>query len=219
MARPFQYRPPQSPYLEIIHKDKSFIVLNKPSGLLSVPGRAAGHDDCLEARVKHFFPNARTVHRLDMATSGVIVLALNADSHRNLSIQFERRKTTKFYYAKVWGHVEGSSGTIDLPLICDWPNRPKQIVDHENGKPSQTDWEVISKDETSTLVKLTPLTGRSHQLRVHMLSLGHPILGDEFYAHDDAYEASDRLMLHAHNLGFHHPDSGEFVEFEAPCSF
>lgn len=218
-----------NPYLDIIYQDKDILVLNKASGLLSVPGRLPEHQDCLQNRVQRVLPTATIVHRLDMATSGIIIMALNKPAHVFISRQFEQRKTQKSYIARVFGHVKEELGSVDLPLICDWPNRPKQKVDHENGKQSLTHYKVLSYDKIasidtsseidSTLVELTPITGRSHQLRVHMLALGHPILGDRLYAHEQALEVSPRLQLHAQNLSLTHPVSGEMLSFVAPCPF
>jgi len=225
----FIYEPPMSPYIDIIFQDKDIVVLNKSSGLLSVPGRLPEHQDCLQNRVQRVLPTATIVHRLDMATSGIIIMALNKPAHVFISRQFEQRKTKKSYIARVFGHVKEPEGSVDLPLICDWPNRPKQKVDHENGKQSLTHYQVLSYSEPSpenglsesesTLVELTPVTGRSHQLRVHMLALGHPILGDRLYAHDQALTVSPRLQLHARNLSLAHPVSGELLAFSAPCPF
>lgn len=221
--QPF-YDPPQDA-LEALHCDADILVFNKPSGLLSVAGRAAEHSDCLEARAQKQFPDAKIVHRLDMSTSGLMVMAMNAQAHKNLGLQFEKRRVSKTYIARVWGHIEEDAGRIDLPLRCDWPNRPLQMVDHELGKPAQTDWEVLERETCGvTRVKLMPITGRSHQLRVHMLELnkqngGHVILGDDLYAHNDAREAANRLQLHAESLSFTHPSSGEKVSFHAPCIF
>lgn len=219
MIGAFVYEPPTDPFLSVIHVDDDILVLNKPSGLLTVPGKAAEHSDCLEARAQEEFPSARIVHRLDMDTSGVVIMAMHADAHRHLGLQFERRHTSKTYVADVFGAIESEQGEIDLPLRCDWPNRPKQMVDHEQGRKALTKWRVIDRTETSTRVELTPITGRSHQLRVHMLELGHPILGDRFYASGDALEASERLQLHALSLTIHHPTGGECVTFEAPLPF
>ncbi len=215
----FVYDPPTNPWLEVLHEDDELLVLNKPSGLLSVPGKAAEHSDCIEARARAEFPDARIVHRLDMDTSGVIVLARNAAAHRHLGLQFERRKTQKTYVARVWGHLQEEEGEVDLPLICDWPNRPKQMVCHTNGKPAQTRWQVIGRDAVTSRVRLFPRTGRSHQLRVHMLAMGHPILGDRFYAEGAALTASDRLMLHAEELTLHHPNGGALTTFRSKCPF
>ena len=219
----FIYQPPMSPYLDIIYKDDDLVVINKGSGLLSVPGRLPEHQDCLQNRVSRVLPNATIVHRLDMATSGIILMALNKPAHVDISRQFEKRLTKKSYIARVCGEVKESNGSIDLPLICDWPNRPKQKVDYDQGKKALTYWRVISIDErqgeVSTLLELTPITGRSHQLRVHMLALGHPILGDRLYAHDRALNVSQRLQLHAQVLEIAHPVNGEKRVFTAPCPF
>ena len=157
-------------------------------------------------RIQQQFPDAESVHRLDMSTSGVIVVALTKAAERELKRQFRERETKKVYIARVWGRVEEDYGIIDLPLICDYPNRPKQKVCHETGKKALTQYEVMSwDDDGTTRVKLRPITGRSHQLRVHLLALGHPILGDKFYAHPQALAAADRLQLHAQELSFYHP--------------
>lgn len=214
----FTYDPPNDP-LDIIYKDDNFLVLSKPAELLSVPGRKEEHQDSLELRVKAEFPEARIVHRLDMSTSGLIIMARNAEAHRNLGLQFERRKTKKVYIARVWGVVEQDKGSIDLPLICDWVNRPLQMVDYENGKSAQTDWEVLERNNEVTRIALYPVTGRTHQLRVHMAEIGHPILGDDFYANEPAFKAEDRLQLHAHKLMVYHPNGGAQIWFESPCPF
>ena len=225
----FIYQPPMSPYLDIIFQDDDILVLNKSSGLLSVPGRLPEHQDCLQNRVQRVLPTATIVHRLDMATSGIIIMALNKPAHVAISRQFEQRKTQKSYVARVFGHIKAHQGSVDLPLICDWPNRPKQKVDHENGKQSLTHYQVLgysdlpagnkSSGGESTLVELTPITGRSHQLRVHMLALGHPILGDRLYAQGQALSASERLQLHARNLSLAHPVTNELLSFVSPCPF
>ncbi len=215
----FIYQPPMSPYLDIVYQDADLVVLNKGSGLLSVPGRLPEHQDCLQNRVQRVLPTATIVHRLDMATSGLIVMALNKPAHVAISRQFEQRKTKKSYIARVYGKVEKQTGSVDLPLICDWPNRPKQKVDHENGKKSLTHYQVLTFEENSTLVELTPITGRSHQLRVHMLALGHPILGDRLYAHEQALTISPRLQLHAQMLTLAQPTTGEAITFTSDCPF
>ncbi len=215
----FIYQPPMSPYLDIIYQDEDLVVLNKNSGLLSVPGRLPEHQDCLQHRVQRVLPTATIVHRLDMATSGIIILALNKAAHIAISRQFEQRQTKKRYFARVYGQINNEEGSVDLPLICDWPNRPKQKVCHEQGKKSLTHYRVVNYLNDSTLVELTPITGRSHQLRVHMLSLGHPILGDRLYAHKQALAASNRLQLHAQMLTVSQPSTGETLEFTSPCPF
>jgi len=213
------YNPPMTPYLSIVYQDDDLLIVNKPSGLLTVPGKDPKHADCLISRVNRVFPTAKIVHRLDMATSGIICLAMHKEAHRNLSIQFQDRKTAKRYIARVFGKLDQQTGSVDLPLICDWPNRPKQMVDHDNGKPSLTHFKVIEREQSSTRVELTPITGRSHQLRVHMLSLGHPILGDKLYAHPEAFAMAPRLQLHAEMLTLAHPVSGETLIFEAAPEF
>ncbi len=215
----FIYNPPIDPILDIVHEDDEIIVLNKPSGLLSVPGKHEDHKDCLESRVQDSFAGASTIHRLDMDTSGLLVMARHKEAHRYIGYQFERRLTAKTYIACVLGIVKDDQGTVDLPLICDWPNRPKQKVDHEVGRSAQTHYEVIDRGDNETRVKLTPVTGRSHQLRVHMLALGHPILGDRFYGEGEALARAPRLMLHAKLLTIRHPGTKEMVTFEAPVPF
>lgn len=215
----FIYRPPMSPYLDIVYQDNDIVIINKGSGLLSVPGRLPEHQDCLQNRVCRVLPTATIVHRLDMATSGIMLMALNKNAHVNISRQFEKRQTQKRYIARVYGVLEQSEGEVNLPLICDWPNRPKQKVDREKGKPAKTQYQLIQQNEESALVALTPITGRSHQLRVHMLSLGHPILGDRLYAHDKALTVADRLQLHAEQLTITHPVTDEPMIFNARCSF
>lgn len=213
------YNPPTDPFISIIYQDDAMVILNKPSGLLSVPGKALAHKDCLERRVKIVFPTATIVHRLDMATSGLMIMALTKPAHREISRQFQHRETQKQYIARVYGNIEQSQGSIELPLICDWPNRPKQMVCHERGKHALTHWQVLERQTDQTRVLLKPVTGRSHQLRVHMLSLGHPILGDRLYAHPDALNKAQRLQLHAQWIKFNHPVSLSPVEFFCPAPF
>ncbi|WP_373236855.1 pseudouridine synthase [Cohaesibacter celericrescens] len=213
------YAPPLEPYLSVLHQDLNIAIVDKPSGLLSVPGKAEEHWDCLEYRAQRVLGDSRIVHRLDMDTSGLMVLARDHFSHKGLGRQFEKRKIEKSYVARVWGVMAQDEGSVDLPLICDWPSRPKQKVCFERGKSAQTHWQVLDRDERSTLVRLTPHTGRSHQLRVHMLSLGHVIMGDRFYATGDALQSSDRLLLHAERLRLIHPVNSDWIEFESPCPF
>ncbi|SIO47978.1 ribosomal large subunit pseudouridine synthase A [Rhodovulum sp. ES.010] len=211
------YAPPDTP-LEIVHQDHELLVVNKPSGLLSVPGKGAHLADCLLARVLAAFPEALLVHRLDRDTSGVMVFALTPPAQRHLGLQFEKRQVRKTYAARVWGRLEPKTGTVDLPLIVDWPNRPCQKVDHDTGKPAVTNWRVQRHEGETTRVRLSPRTGRSHQLRVHMKELGHPILGDPFYA-EGAARAAPRLMLHAEELRLRHPDGGRGMSFRVRCPF
>jgi tRNA pseudouridine32 synthase/23S rRNA pseudouridine746 synthase len=217
---PRPYRPPTEPFLDVVHQDEDLLVINKPSGLLSVPGKREGLQDCVASRAAERYPGARVVHRLDMDTSGILVLAMSSAAHRHLGLQFERRHVSKTYVARVQGHMGGDEGTIDLPLRCDWPNRPKQMVDPIEGRKAVTHYKVLSRDEDGTTrVELYPVTGRSHQLRVHLLSLGHPILGDTLYATGEALHAASRLQLHAERLELHHPQGGDRITYRAPVPF
>jgi tRNA pseudouridine32 synthase/23S rRNA pseudouridine746 synthase len=214
------YRPPQHAGLDILYCDESLLVLNKPSGLLSVPGRGEGKADCLASRVQAEYPDALVVHRLDMSTSGILVMARGIEAQRRLSRAFETRQTEKKYLALVAGCLEGE-GEVNLPLITDWPNRPRQMVDFERGKPALTRYLVLGYDAALdvTRVELTPVTGRSHQLRVHMRELGHPILGDELYAQPEWVARSERLLLHATYLSIPHPFTGQPLHLHAAAPF
>ena len=204
----------------ILYEDDDLLAVSKPAGLLSVPGRHPANRDSLISRIQQQYANALIVHRLDMATSGLMLIARNKDSHRRLSQQFERRQITKQYHAVVSGCVASAQGIIDLPLACDWPNRPRQEVNFEYGKPAQTAYRLIEvTPEGNSLMRLMPITGRSHQLRVHMAAIGHPILGCEFYAHDAAKCQADRLMLHACHLQFAHPNGGKVMTFTLDSGF
>ncbi|ARU03034.1 pseudouridine synthase [Yoonia vestfoldensis] len=211
------YTPPQDA-LVVLHHDHQVLLVDKPSGLLSVPGKGPDLADCLITRVQRVFPDALLVHRLDRDTSGVMIFALTPHAQRHLGLQFENRQTKKTYVARVWGEIADKTGTVDLPLIVDWPNRPLQMVDHENGRAAVTDWRVVRVGDGETRLRLMPKTGRSHQLRVHMLALGHPILGDPFYATGPARDYP-RLMLHSETLQFRHPDGGQGMRITAPCPF
>ncbi len=211
------YAPPNDP-LTLLHEDHEIVVVDKPAGLLSVPGRGAHLADCLLSRVQAAFPTALLVHRLDRDTSGVMIFGLSPHAQRHLSAQFEARKARKTYIARVWGDLQPKEGQVDLPLIVDWPNRPRQKVCHATGKPALTDWRVMRRSAGETRVKLTPKTGRSHQLRVHMLALGHPILGDPLYAEGPAAD-HDRMMLHSQELRISHPESGRGMGFRAALPF
>ncbi|MDF3605180.1 pseudouridine synthase [Paracoccus sp. DMF-8] len=208
--------PPDAP--RIIHHDHEILVVDKQAGLLSVPGKGEDRADCLIGRLRAIFPQVLLVHRLDLDTSGVMIFALTPHAQRHLGLQFEKRQTKKTYVARLHGRLQPATGTVDLPLIVDWPNRPVQMVDHENGRPAQTDWRVVKASDTETRVRLMPLTGRSHQLRVHMLSLGHPILGDPLYATGAARD-HPRLMLHAESLRIRHPDGGVAQSFSSSVPF
>lgn len=207
--------------LPLLHQDQAVLVVDKPAGLLSVPGRGPDKADCAAARMQRQFPDALVVHRLDMGTSGLLVFARGPEAQRLLSRSFEARQTDKRYEALVWGLVESDEGQIDLPLICDWPNRPRQMVSHELGKPSTTRWRVLVRDTTlnQSRLALQPVTGRSHQLRVHLQALGHPILGDDLYAHSAARTAAPRLMLHACRLSLPHPVTGATLVVESDVPF
>jgi tRNA pseudouridine32 synthase / 23S rRNA pseudouridine746 synthase len=211
----YVYAPPPGDPV-ILQADDAVLVVVKPEGLLSVPGKGPDKADCLIARLQRLYPRVLLVHRLDTDTSGVMVFARTADAQVSLAGQFERRETDKTYVARVAGVVARDAGTVDLPLIVDWPNRPRQHVDHATGRAAVTDWRVIGRGAEETRMHLFPRTGRTHQLRVHMAEIGHPILGDPLYA-----PPSDqpRLMLHAERLGFRHPVTGAAVEFLAPCPF
>ena len=211
------YNPPLDA-LVVVHQDHELLLVDKPSGLLSVPGKGEHLADCLIARVQAVFPDALLVHRLDRDTSGVMVFAMTRHAQRHMNLQFEKRQMKKTYLARVFGRVEEKTGTVDLPLIVDWPNRPLQHVDFENGKQAITDWRVLKYEENATRMRLFPQTGRSHQLRVHMREIGHPILGDPFYATGEA-RAAPRLMLHAESLRLSHPDGGRGQTYKAKSPF
>lgn len=214
------YRPPAEK-LQIHYSDGDLLVVDKPAELLSVPGRRPEHRDSLLTRLQQQYPEILIVHRLDMSTSGLLILALNAQSHRDLSRQFEQRQVKKNYLAVVDGKLKPQAGQIDLPLICDWPNRPRQRVDHTQGKTAHTAYRTQSYDPASdsSRVELTPTTGRTHQLRVHMLALGHPILGDDLYGDSRTYDKADRLLLHASGLEFRHPSTAERLGFTSEAPF
>ncbi len=205
----------------IVHADAHCVVVCKPSGLLAVPGRGEAGRDCLSERVRSEYADALIVHRLDMATSGLMLLARGAGPQRTLSIAFARREVHKRYVAVAAGQMTTSEGEIDLPLAADWPNRPRQQVDAIRGKPSLTRYRVLEIDDAcdTTRLELEPVTGRAHQLRVHLLALGHPILGDALYATAEIQAAAARLLLHASSLGFAHPVSGEPMSFDSPPPF
>lgn len=217
----FVYTPPHDPWLDIVYQDEAIIVLNKPSGLLSVPGRLPEHHDSIAVRVINQFEEAHVVHRLDMATSGILLMALTKDAQRHISRQFQRRTTDKHYIARLEGIPTSTNGSVDLPMRCDWENRPRQIIDFDQGKPALTHWKILSVNETqnTATVLLKPVTGRSHQLRLHSLALGTPILGDELYASEAGVNAVEHLQLHAEMLTITHPTTQKQVTFTAPAPF
>ncbi|MBM4101366.1 MAG: RluA family pseudouridine synthase [Phycisphaerae bacterium] len=204
-----------------VHVDAHLIVIEKQHGLLSVPGIGEAKADCIARRVAEDFAGARIVHRLDRDTSGLMVLGLNASSHRALSMQFEARSVRKEYEALVGGHCAEEHGVIDLPIAKDPANPPRQRIDHEHGRPSVTAWRVVERltSPTRTRVRLDPRTGRSHQLRLHMRTIGHPMLGDDLYAPDDLLRLAPRLCLHATLLEFTHPATHERLVFQSPAPF
>ncbi|MCF6253894.1 MAG: RluA family pseudouridine synthase [Thiomicrorhabdus sp.] len=203
----------------IQYADNDIVIANKPSGLLSVPGRGPEKQECLASHLLLLYPTIKIVHRLDMDTSGLMVLALNAESHRHLSRQFQERETSKTYHAICAGIPSQQQGTIKLPMRCDWEKRPLQMIDFKQGKSAETHWKVIQQNSDTFLVELTPITGRSHQLRLHMKSLGHPILGDNLYADPISLTQSNRLLLHATTLSFQHPKSQEALTFTVTNHF
>lgn len=219
MADTFTYTPPTEPWLDILYQDKDIIVLNKPSGLLTNPGRGSHLADCLLSRVQAEFALAQLVHRLDLSTSGVVVIALRRKAERELKRQFAERLVKKRYLAVVAGQPAASQGSIDLPLAVDTDHAPRQKVCSKTGKAALTHYRVLQPLATASLLELRPVTGRSHQLRVHMLALGHPILGDAFYASPHVQAAAPRLLLHAASLQLQHPYSGKTLEFNADTDF
>jgi len=214
------YSPPPDTGLQLIFVDDHLIIVDKPAGLLSVPGRGEDKADCLVSRLHAQFPEALAVHRLDMATSGLLVLARGEAMHKAFSRLFREREVAKRYVAVLEGLLEQTAGEVDLPLICDWPNRPRQKVDPDIGKPSLTKFRLLGLDQSanSSRVELEPITGRSHQLRVHMAALGHPILGDDLYGKEGAPDPG-RLLLHASDLAFAHPATGEPMRFHCATPF
>jgi tRNA pseudouridine32 synthase/23S rRNA pseudouridine746 synthase len=216
---------------DLIYEDNALLVFNKPSGLLSVPGKGPEKADCLRTRVQQVYPEALTVHRLDMSTSGILLMALSAALHRTLSIAFQDREVHKRYIAVVDGRMleddmllgddPATWPLIDLPIATDWINRPLMKIDTEEGKPSQTHYRILAYDAVtdSTRVELAPVTGRTHQLRVHLQSLGHPILGDHLYASPDTQDKSARLLLHASSLTINHPITGQAMQWQCVAPF
>lgn len=217
---PPAYAPPTAD-LQVLHADDALLIVDKPAGLLAVPGRGEHLQDCLIARVQQRYADALVVHRLDMATSGLMVFARGAQAQRTLSLAFSHRQVHKRYVAVVTGRLLQAAGRIELPLICDWPNRPKQKVDAEHGKPSLTLYRTLSHDgaHNTTRVELEPVTGRSHQLRVHLATLGHAIVGDALYASPEVPALAPRLLLHASELDLPHPTTGERLSLASPAPF
>lgn len=226
------YSPPLDCGLDIVYCDESLLVANKPAGLLSVPGRGLDKADSLTTRIQKEFPDALSVHRLDMSTSGLLVFARGADMHRRLSRLFRERAVMKFYIAIVSGRVKLTECEVDFPLASDWPNRPRQKVDFAIGKPSLTRYRLLGYMKypihtsmhdggpglSASRVELEPVTGRTHQLRVHMAAIGHPVLGDELYG-GNAGSSPGRLLLHARKLSFVHPLRAELLALTSEPPF
>lgn len=212
--------------LRCLHADDALLVLVKPAGLLSVPGRGADKQDCASARAQQQWPGALVVHRLDMATSGLLLMARTPDVQRALSHAFAQREVEKHYQAIVQGCMsapesQGGWGDIELPIAADWERRPLRVIDHERGKPSHTRWRVLAMDEAAqtTRLELSPITGRTHQLRLHLAAIGHAILGDALYADTTTQARAPRLLLHATRLAFTHPTNGAWVQYALPPDF
>lgn len=200
----------------LLYRDQDLLIVDKPTLLLSVPGRHPLNQDCLLLRLSKRYPGVNAVHRLDLDTSGIMVVPRHRSALSSLARQFQERLIEKTYIARVAGRVKDDRGVIDLPLTADWPNRPRQKVCQLTGKSAITQWRVLSRTNQSSLLELTPVTGRSHQLRVHMNEIGHPILGCDFYAPDAALQAAPRLLLHATSLRFRHPRSGHYISGYSP---
>jgi tRNA pseudouridine32 synthase / 23S rRNA pseudouridine746 synthase len=218
--KPLHLPPPCTEPVKILYQDDWLVIINKPAFLLSVPGRGPLKTDCALNRLADIFADIRLVHRLDLDTSGLMVFARGAEAQRHLSRNFQQRAVEKEYRARVAGLVALDHGEVELPIISDWENRPRQMI-REDGKWALTRYRVLSRDlaDNSTLMALEPYTGRSHQLRIHMRELGHPILGCDLYAPADILARSPRLLLHACRLAFRHPQDGRWQEFHCPSPF
>ncbi len=205
--------------IRILYQDHDLLLVRKPDLLLSIPGRHPLNKDCLITRLQVDYPSASIVHRLDLDTSGIMIIPLNKPTHANISRQFQERKVEKSYHAVVFGEVEADTGKVELPIRCDWERRPLQMIDHERGKYALTHYQVLERRGDRTRLLLKPVTGRSHQLRIHMRELGHPILGCDMYAHEKALAMADRLLLHATTIGFEHPTTGKWLTGECLPDF
>lgn len=219
MSAPPYLVPHSQEEILILHRDDDLLLVRKPHLLLSIPGRHPLNKDCLISRLRERFPTATMVHRLDLDTSGIMVIPLNKPTHSHISRQFQLREVQKSYTAVVFGVVPLDRGEILLPIAPDWSDRPRQLISHKRGKQAHTRFEVLRRDSDRSRIMLTPITGRSHQLRIHMRELGHPILGCDMYAHEEALGLSPRLMLHATRLGFTHPGTGEWLSMECLPDF
>jgi tRNA pseudouridine32 synthase/23S rRNA pseudouridine746 synthase len=205
--------------IAILYQDDDLLLVRKPDLLLTIPGRHPLNKDCMITRLQAQYPTASIVHRLDLDTSGIMVVPLNKATHAHISRQFQERRVEKSYMAIVYGQVEKDEGEIRLPIAVDWNNRPKQLICAERGKKALTRYQVLSRGGDRSRLILRPVTGRSHQLRIHLRELGHPILGCDMYAHEQALNMAPRLMLHACSLGFEHPGTGQWLSRECPADF
>lgn len=207
--------------VEILYQDDFLLVVNKPEFLLTVPGRAPENKDCVITRLQENFPDAVIIHRLDLDTSGLLIVPIKREAMSHIARQFQERKVSKRYEAIVWGKVEEKSGSIELPIKADWENRPKQIIDFENGKKALTHYHLLGFDEDTqqSRLSLNPITGRSHQLRIHCKEIGHPIIGCDMYAHEEALAASPRLLLHACEISFTHPITKKTLHISSLAPF
>jgi len=220
MHEPSPYLVPHSSEeIAILYEDEDLLLVRKPDLLLSIPGRHPLNKDCLITRLQQHHPTASIVHRLDLDTSGIMVIPLNKPSHAHISRQFQERQVQKTYHAIVFGVVAENAGEVNLPIICDWERRPRQMICHVRGRAALTRFEVLERRTDRTRVMLKPVTGRSHQLRIHMRELGHPILGCDMYAHEEALGMAPRLMLHATTLEFTHPTTGQWLRGDCPPDF
>jgi tRNA pseudouridine32 synthase/23S rRNA pseudouridine746 synthase len=215
------YNPPPDYGLDIVYCDQYLVAVNKPAGLLSVPGRGEDKMDSVATRVQAVYPDALVSHRLDRDTSGLLLFPLGVDIHRRISMMFEKREMSKRYLAVVLGKPEPDHGEVNLPLIVDWPNRPRQMVDYKSGKSAFTRYTVLHYDPLlqTSRVSLEPVTGRTHQLRVHMSAIGHPILGDTLYGGSFNSNLNKPLHLHAYALSFIHPITGVMIKLESRPTF
>ncbi len=211
--------PPCEEEVKILYRDPHLLLVRKPDLLLSVPGRNPLNKDCVISRLQVEFPSASMVHRLDLDTSGIMVIPLDKATHASISRQFQQRRVEKSYHAVVYGKVEQDEGEIDLPIAADWANRPRQVICAERGKSALTRYKVLERQADRTRLLLKPVTGRSHQLRIHLREIGHPILGCDMYAHPEALGMAPRLMLHATTLAFEHPISGQWLRGHCPPDF
>lgn len=221
MRETYYIVPPCKKGIEILYKDEDLLLVNKPDLLLSVPGRAPENKDCLITRLQVDYPSASIVHRLDLDTSGIMIIPLNKEAHSHISRQFQQRQVHKVYTAIIYGLPFANSGEINFPIKCDWENRPKQIIDYGKGKSAQTLYRILERypGRNQTRVELYPITGRSHQLRLHLKAIKHPILGCDMYAHEEALNMAKRLMLHATRIEFEHPSSGKIISGFSPPEF